>query len=88
MKIKWDISKIDAPGGAWMVTRDVISTEQVTQPDAPEVDATVDVVREHSVSAYTTLSWARRSIVDELRLPKRVRMTRKTAHHYTYQHTA
>ena len=88
MKTRWEIKKVDAPGGAWMVTRDVVETEHVTQPDAPEVRTPVEVVRQSSVSAYTTLSHARRSIVDELKLPKRVRMTRRSETHYTYNHHA
>jgi len=34
------------------------------------------------------LSHARRSIVDELQLSKRVRMTKHSDVHYTYQHNA
>jgi hypothetical protein len=72
--IEWTITKHQAPGGAWMVMR-VESHGENWNPD-------------FSASAFTTLSHARRSIVDELRLSKRVRMTKHSDTHYTYHHNA
>lgn len=73
MSIDWQISKHSAPGGAWMVMR-------IEHKDNGDTD--------FAASAYTTLSHARRSIVDELRLNKRVRMTKHSDTHYTYTHNA
>lgn len=86
MTIHWNLEKYDAPGGAWIVTRSVTETEN-------EYNETGEVLHSHerlasrSTSAYTTLSHARRSIVKELELSKRVRMTKHSDTRYTYQHT-
>jgi hypothetical protein len=84
MAIHWNIEKVNAPGGAWIVTRSVIETEQET--DEAEVTTSYERLVSRSMSAYTTLSHARQSIVDELRLSKRVRMVKRSDTHFTYLH--
>jgi len=85
----WNIEKVEAPGGAWIVTRSETQTEyETSETDAGEVTTSYDRLVSRSTSAYTTLSWARRSIVDELNLSKRVRMTKHSDTHYTYKHNA
>jgi hypothetical protein len=85
----WNIEKVDAPGGAWIVTRSETQTEHETSGTATgEITTSYQSLVSRTVSAYTTLSHARRSIVDELQLSKRVRMTKHSDAHYTYQHNA
>jgi|DEB0MinimDraft_3_1074331.scaffolds.fasta_scaffold189362_2 hypothetical protein len=87
MSIHWNIEKVDAPGGAWLVTRSRTQTEYETnETPTGEVTTAYQSLVSKSVSAYTTLSHARRSIVDELQLSKRVRMTKHSDTHYTYNY--
>jgi hypothetical protein len=88
MTVHWTIEKVDAPGGAWIVTRSVTETEHETsETDGVEVTSSYERLVSRSTSAYTTLAHARRSIVDELNLSKRVRMTKHSDTRFTYKHT-
>jgi hypothetical protein len=87
MNIHWTIEKHEAPGGAWLVTRTLTTFEEETsQTEDGETVTSHNTVQSKTVTAYTTLSHARRSIVDELRLSKRVRMSKHSDLHYTYNH--
>lgn len=89
MSTHWSISKHEAPGGAWLVTRTDTQVEQViSQTEDGDTVTSHNTVQSKVVTGYTTLSHARRSIVDELRLNKRVRMTKHSDTHYTYTHNA
>jgi hypothetical protein len=89
MNIHWNIEKYEAPGGAWIVTRTATETEHETsETETGEVTTSYERLVSKAIGAYTTLSHARRSIVDELKLSKRVRMIKHSDTHYTYKHNA
>lgn len=86
MNIEWKVVKTEKPGGGWLVTRSVVEEQVVGDPAHPE---TLNVARRkvsEAAYAYTTLTNARKSIADELRLDKRVRMRKlsDTLYHYSY----
>lgn len=74
--VEFIISKVDQPGGAWQLAR----VEYGENRDTGEPSIRTDL------SAYTTLAHARASIVRELRLPKRVRLTKINSGKYRYVH--
>lgn len=74
--VEFIISKVNQPGGAWQLTRVEYGENQET--GEPSI--------RQQLSAYTTLAHARASIVRELSLPKRVRLTKINDGKYRYTH--
>jgi hypothetical protein len=87
MNIEWQVSKTEQPGGGWLVRRRVVEEQVTGDPAQPDTLTVQRRIVQDGYFAYTTLSHARKSIADELRLDKRVRLRKHSDTFYNYNFT-
>lgn len=87
MNIEWQLTKTEQPGGGWLVVRRVVEEAVTGDPARPETLTVERRIVKNDTYAYTTLANARKSIADELRLDKRVRLRKQSDSLYNYTYT-